>query len=494
MSRQNKHLLPPFTVWNQHNFCFRVKVPNDLRDKIQRQEIRLSLKTDVPWEAARKSAALAQYMRRRFFELRKDETGMEKLHLDELQGLIYTDDGKLVGLVGEEMKELTKKDIFDYIGRYDRRQLESTIKAPVDAILKAPEKTFPTLSQAITDYIDFHVSRGEWTPKTEKQGRVYLGMFQEYIVEAHGDIPVDQITKTMTNEFRKCIKKLPPHRNSTSKFKGMSITKLAKMKHDEVLTDNTTFNIMVRVSALFGWLIDMDLADKNPIGKIIKGVKPESDKPREAFDSSDLDKIFHAAEYMEDKLTSYNFWMPILGLFSGARVNELSQLHCSDVIENDGTVCISINDDHPDQHLKTKASRRVIPLHPFLLRVGFPEYVRDMAAQGHERIFPELVYDRVNGYGYRVSDDFRVLRNRLGISRTKTFHSFRRSFIDAMNNAQVFGNTISDFVGHSKAGKDMAAITAHYLSKATTEALKAAISKVRYNVDFKHLLKSRFAR
>jgi len=240
--------------------------------------------------------------------------------------------------------------------------------------------------------------------------------------------------------------------------------------------------------------VDMDQTDKNPVGRIIKGVKPESDKPREAFSDEDLDKIFHGAEYIEDKLTSYNFWMPILALFSGGRVNELSQLYCSDVIEKDGVACLSINDSHEDQHLKSKASRRVIPLHPFLNKLGFPEYVRDMAAQGHQRVFHELPYDKNNGYGYRVSDDFGKLRNRLGISSTKTFHSFRRCFIDAMNNAEVFGSLISDYVGHSKGGKDLSAMTAHYLSKSTTEALKAAIGKVRYGVDMKHLLKSRWAR
>jgi hypothetical protein len=58
MSRKNQGLKVPFAVWNQHNFCFRVKVPIELRSRIEKTEIRLSLKTDAPWEAARKSALL----------------------------------------------------------------------------------------------------------------------------------------------------------------------------------------------------------------------------------------------------------------------------------------------------------------------------------------------------------------------------------------------------------------------------------------------------
>ncbi len=58
----------------------------------------------------------------------------------------------------------------------------------------------------------------------------------------------------------------------------------------------------------------------------------------------------------------------------------------------------------------------------------------------------------------------------------------------------VQGTVLSDILGHSKAGEDLAAIRAHYLSKSTMDALVTAIKKIKFNVDLKHLIKSPWAR
>ena len=60
-------------------------------------------------------------------------------------------------------------------------------------------------------------------------------------------------------------------------------------------------------------------------------------------------------------------WMIRIGVYTGARLNEVAQLHKDDIqITEDGIVALRIDDKHPDQRLKTRAARRVIPL-------GFPE-------------------------------------------------------------------------------------------------------------------------
>jgi integrase len=129
-----------------------------------------------------------------------------------------------------------------------------------------------------------------------------------------------------------------------------------------------------------------------------------------------------------------------------------------------------------------------------LVKLGFHKFAQEMAAQGHDRIFFDLPYDNVTHYGQKPSYEFGRFRNRLGLDKSKTFHSFRRCMADALNNACVQGTVLSDILGHSKAGTDLAAISAHYLSKSTMDALVAAVKKVKFGVDLKHLLKSRWAR
>jgi len=60
------------------------------------------------------------------------------------------------------------------------------------------------------------------------------------------------------------------------------------------------------------------------------------------------------------------FWLPVLGLFTGCRIEELCQLHCSDVIQYDGIWCLDINDEG-EKRLKNKSSKRVVPLHQILV-------------------------------------------------------------------------------------------------------------------------------
>tara|TARA_R110002096_G_scaffold401525_1_gene598493 strand:- start:9 stop:443 length:435 start_codon:yes stop_codon:yes gene_type:complete len=74
----------------------------------------------------------------------------------------------------------------------------------------------------------------------------------------------------------------------------------------------------------------------------------------------------------------YEYWIPLLGLYTGARANDLCQLHMDDVyeeeIEGQKVWCISINDDTPDKRLKT-GKKNVVPLHPKLIELGFGRFV-----------------------------------------------------------------------------------------------------------------------
>jgi integrase len=68
------------------------------------------------------------------------------------------------------------------------------------------------------------------------------------------------------------------------------------------------------------------------------------------------------------------YWIPLIGLFYGMRLNEIYQLHLEDIREEGGLLCFDIN-KKGDKELKTASSRRLIHVHPVLLDLGFKEYV-----------------------------------------------------------------------------------------------------------------------
>jgi integrase len=69
------------------------------------------------------------------------------------------------------------------------------------------------------------------------------------------------------------------------------------------------------------------------------------------------------------------YWIPLIGLFSGARTGELAQLRVVDVDASAPAPFMSITNEGERQKIKTDAGIRVVPVHPELVRLGFLDYV-----------------------------------------------------------------------------------------------------------------------
>jgi integrase len=55
------------------------------------------------------------------------------------------------------------------------------------------------------------------------------------------------------------------------------------------------------------------------------------DQYREVFDKKDLDKIFSSPIHKnKEYLHSYYYWLALLGLYTGARIEELCSLYIED--------------------------------------------------------------------------------------------------------------------------------------------------------------------
>lgn len=63
----------------------------------------------------------------------------------------------------------------------------------------------------------------------------------------------------------------------------------------------------------------------------------------------------------------------------------------SDIQGDQGTPFIRNNDDEKlGQSLKNEGSRRRVPIHSSLIKLGFLDYVQQMKQDGHTRLFPKL--------------------------------------------------------------------------------------------------------
>jgi hypothetical protein len=67
------------------------------------------------------------------------------------------------------------------------------------------------------------------------------------------------------------------------------------------------------------------------------------------------------------------FWLPLMALFTGARLNELAPLAAADVVTDAATGIVSINIARsPSQD---SWFGRLVPIHPELTRIGLLRFV-----------------------------------------------------------------------------------------------------------------------
>lgn len=140
---------------------------------------------------------------------------------------------------------------------------------------------------------------------------------------------------------------------------------------------------------------------------------------------------------------AWHFWIPILGLYTGARISELASLKTEHFFEKSG-----LNVMHLDG-TKTDASPRDLPLHPDLLRLGLLDFVA--SRRNHEFLF-EITHSTQNGSGAACTKWYGTYRQKIGITdERKVFHSFRHTIIDLMNQASISHKAQCQYTGHSSA-------------------------------------------
>jgi integrase len=187
----------------------------------------------------------------------------------------------------------------------------------------------------------------------------------------------------------------------------------------------------------------------------IKSSKKARDE-RHEYNNEDINRLFSNPVYEKThkehesylKFGKIRYWIPLIALYSGMRLNEICQLYIEDIVIIDKIPCFDIN-DRLDKQLKNRTSVRIVPIHPVLLEKGFLAYVEKLKKAGETRLWPEILRSR-DGYGHSFSNFWqRYNRKFITQDKKKNFHSFRHSFISILKRKGVDTSIISELVGHS---------------------------------------------
>ena len=332
--------------------------------------------------------------------------------------------------------------------------------------------------ELVSSLMDQFLTRKQikWKPDQQKRMATQCGAF----VELMNDPPLGVLNRQLIWDYEIKLRKMPENRYSAARrHNTQDANKLLALaeKHGEArLSSASVQRYMDSLSSMFAWAVDNMILTINPAkGAIEKQKKLTREQDgRSKFGISDLEKIFSAHWFLtgtgernkQGRFYQYRphfYWLPLLGLYTGARLNELSQLYISDIrVTESGVNYIDFNLDNADKididgsdkSLKTVNSKRIVPLHPHLIELGLPDYVQALSNAGYSRLFPELKRDEIKGYGKPAGSWFneRFLGKQLGMARDgmRTFHSFRHTFITALSELEVPSDILSQLAGHSR--------------------------------------------
>lgn len=272
------------------------------------------------------------------------------------------------------------------------------------------------------------------------------------LIRIIGDMPVRNFGRKEALKFKEVALKLPPRLHQLPK---QSISQLIEQAIETISV--TTFNNYVKnLMTIFKFAKREGECDSNPFDglKIKQRIKASTQRSR--FTEDDLAMLFSGDSYPDkEQKFPYRFWLPYLGLYTGARLNELCQLYLDDFVTVHGVDCIHIRAQHPDQRLKNMTSERLVPIHSKLKTLGLMEFVNRQKTRGCERLFPELHWNKCHGYGSAPSKWFARYRASLGFKggdERKDFHSFRHTVADHLKQQGVPESLVGGLLGHTTGG------------------------------------------
>ncbi len=138
------------------------------------------------------------------------------------------------------------------------------------------------------------------------------------------------------------------------------------------------------LKTLFGWAVSNRKLPSNPVtGITIKLGKPQRLRGKGSTEEETKALLTAALNVQRNGELAGTFaakrWVPILAIYTGARVGELAQLRRQDVRQEAGHWIIELRPEAGT--IKTNEARKVV-LHPHLIELGFPEFA-EFAPAGH---------------------------------------------------------------------------------------------------------------
>lgn len=325
----------------------------------------------------------------------------------------------------------------------------------------APLKEHPPASKPFSEVVRLYFKENTRADRTDSQIK---SEFEKFLATIGGDRPIATITKENCRAYKEHVLK---DRSQTTCIKHLS-----------------------SLSGLFKWAEQQGFTPDhfNPV----RGLSPNKRQAkkhtaqRRPFTDAELLAVLSSQDFRAQREKHpERYWLVLLCLFQFCRREEAGQLALKDIGEESGSPFLNITDEGEGQGLKNAGSKRRMPLHSSVIRLGFLEYVERMKADGHTRLFPQLAHG-ANGYSDAVGKYFTRLVTKAGLTDPAlVLHSLRHGGITKLHAAGVAPNLVEVLAGH--ASNNIQGQVYVHRDNLPLSLLRDGLEKLRYEEVVKHL-------
>lgn len=362
------------------------------------------------------------------------------------------------------------------------RSINPRVKRCLDIIQaeqneKARRPTVSTLWSKVFDEFALEKYNNRTSENTIRQNQQCL----ETIFEIIGKKYVESITYKDCQKVVRSVYNIP--KKWKERYKGRKLSDLLSKKNDDAIS-LTSVKKYLRIFKEFLIFCKDNRYIPDSFQGDIKITKRKEVISIEPFSKDELKKIFDPMTYprVMDIKYSYRYWIPLIALYSGMRLNEICQLYLDDIKVSKGVWYFDISDERKDQHIKNSQSKRLVPIHSKLLELGIIEYANKVKEfkvnnKHQDRLFYQLNYSVKNHYIQAISQWFGRYLKKIGIdSRSKVFHSFRHTVKPYLRDAGIskeYQNLLCGWIGDDEGERT-------YGGNVSIKKLYSELSKLKY--------------
>ena len=446
----------------RHNVWWvRMRIPAEDKEIMGKTELWKNLYTKDLAEANRKKHTEIGLMYEEIAQAKRDYEGMADKLSKEVQISKYAEYLREANITSSDPENE------DYLGAVKLELLEGKL----DKLYGSKE------ADAI-----LHSDDPQW------EGQEPNSLAKKNFIEAHkltdqSYSPLSLVSKKFLAEDSKILKNSSYRRKQThiehfiTWTSNRDITKINKKIVGEYVTSiiqnnnpaaATISNTVSNVGSFFRWAEGRGYIEYNPFSNLKLPKRNKGSQNREPWSDENI------MTFLKSELVGGNeFIATCVALYSGMRLDEICNIQKTVINDN----CLKVLEG------KTKASQRIIPIHPvlkLLVKRFLNSKVEDYMIKGIKG----------GGYDNKRSWNFQKklgrLRKKIGIPKGVVFHTLRNTFATRMENLGIPRNHISQIMGHEDSNMALDI----YSAGLAIEPLVKSMKKLTYGKEIDPFIKN----